>query len=82
MLSDQALRIKTKADATDSTVSGITYTGNTATGMREFGVLIDQVCYADLHQSWNGISPFHRRYIELSRYPRHPWNWCEAFGMY
>ncbi|CAL1709785.1 unnamed protein product [Somion occarium] len=39
---DQALRIKTKADATDSTVSGITYTGNTATGMREFGVLIDQ----------------------------------------
>ncbi|KAI0795738.1 endo-polygalacturonase PG1 [Abortiporus biennis] len=39
---DQALRIKTDASATGSTVSGITYTGNTGTGLRQFGVLIDQ----------------------------------------
>jgi len=39
---DQALRIKTKAAATGSTVSGITYTGNTATGCKRFGVIIDQ----------------------------------------
>ncbi|KAJ3477209.1 hypothetical protein NLI96_g10622 [Meripilus lineatus] len=39
---DQALRIKTKATATDASVSGVTYSGNTAMGMRQFGVLIDQ----------------------------------------
>lgn len=39
---DQALRIKTDATATGSTVSGITYMNNTGTGMRKFGVLIDQ----------------------------------------
>ncbi|TCD65300.1 hypothetical protein EIP91_002825 [Steccherinum ochraceum] len=39
---DQALRIKTDASSTGSSVSGITYSGNTATGMRQFGVLIDQ----------------------------------------
>lgn len=42
--SDQALRIKTKASATGSTVSGITYSGNTATGIKRFGVIVDQVC--------------------------------------
>ncbi len=43
MYSDQALRIKTKASASDSTVTNITYSGNTGTGLRQFGVLIDQV---------------------------------------
>ena len=41
--SDQALRIKTKADAKSSTVTNITYSGNTGTVLRQFGVLIDQV---------------------------------------
>ena len=41
--SDQALRIKTKASSTNSTVTNITYSGNTGTGLRQFGVLIDQV---------------------------------------
>ncbi|RPD61569.1 endo-polygalacturonase PG1 [Lentinus tigrinus ALCF2SS1-7] len=39
---DQALRIKTKASASDSTVTNITYSGNTGTGLRQFGILIDQ----------------------------------------
>ena len=41
--SDQALRIKTKKSATGATVSNITYSGNTGTGLKKFGVLIDQV---------------------------------------
>ncbi|KAK7684462.1 hypothetical protein QCA50_012409 [Cerrena zonata] len=52
---DQALRIKTKSDATDSTVSGITYSGNTATGMRQFGVLIDQSYPDTLGTPGNGV---------------------------
>ncbi|KAL1948382.1 hypothetical protein VTO73DRAFT_12457 [Trametes versicolor] len=39
---DQALRIKTKSAASSSTVTNITYSGNTGTGLRQFGVLIDQ----------------------------------------
>ncbi|TDL24147.1 endo-polygalacturonase [Rickenella mellea] len=39
---DQALRIKTKFNATNSTVTNITYYGNTASSCRSFGVLIDQ----------------------------------------
>ncbi|KDR69429.1 hypothetical protein GALMADRAFT_230660 [Galerina marginata CBS 339.88] len=39
---DQALRIKTKSASTGSTVSNVTYSGNTATGIRKFGVLIDE----------------------------------------
>lgn len=39
---DQALRIKTKSAATGSTVTNITYSGNTATGIKRFGVIIDQ----------------------------------------
>ncbi|CAE6451918.1 unnamed protein product [Rhizoctonia solani] len=39
---DNGLRIKTKAAATGSTVSGITYTGNTVTGCKKYGVIIDQ----------------------------------------
>jgi len=38
----QALRIKTDATATGSTVSNITYSGNTGTGLTKFGVLITQ----------------------------------------
>ncbi|KAK7453279.1 hypothetical protein VKT23_011955 [Stygiomarasmius scandens] len=38
----QCFRIKTDADATESSVSGITYTDNTASGCQEFGVLITQ----------------------------------------
>ena len=42
--SDQALRIKTKAAATDASVTNVTYSGNTATGTKKYGVIIDQVC--------------------------------------
>ncbi|KAH9929063.1 endo-polygalacturonase PG1 [Epithele typhae] len=52
---DQALRIKTKAAASGSTVSGITYSGNTATGMREFGVLIDQSYPSTLGTPGTGV---------------------------
>ncbi|KAK7446987.1 hypothetical protein VKT23_014200 [Stygiomarasmius scandens] len=38
----QCFRIKTDAAASGSTVSGITYTDNTASGCEEFGVLITQ----------------------------------------
>lgn len=40
--SDNGLRIKTKADATDASVTNVTYSGNTGSGLRQFGVLIDQ----------------------------------------
>lgn len=40
--SDQALRIKTDASATGSVVNNVTYSGNTAKGIRRFGVIIDQ----------------------------------------
>ncbi|KAI0703008.1 endo-polygalacturonase PG1 [Cytidiella melzeri] len=39
---DQAIRIKTDSDATSASVTNVTYSGNTATGLRQFGVLIDQ----------------------------------------
>ncbi|KAF9479057.1 polygalacturonase [Pholiota conissans] len=42
LLGDQALRIKTKSASTGSTVKNVTYSGNTATGIRQFGVIIDQ----------------------------------------
>ncbi|KAG6808128.1 hypothetical protein H0H92_005303 [Tricholoma furcatifolium] len=38
----QALRIKTDASATGSSVTNVTYSGNTATGCTDFGILIDQ----------------------------------------
>ncbi|KAH7334254.1 glycoside hydrolase family 28 protein [Rhizoctonia solani] len=38
----QALRIKTDADATSGSVSGVTYSGNNATGCTSYGVIIDQ----------------------------------------
>jgi galacturan 1,4-alpha-galacturonidase len=42
----QALRIKTDATATGASVADITYSGNTATGITKYGVLIDQ-SYSD-----------------------------------
>ncbi|CUA67313.1 polygalacturonase [Rhizoctonia solani] len=39
---DQALRIKTKADATNAAVTNVTFSGNTATGIKKFGVIVDQ----------------------------------------
>ncbi|CAE6470049.1 unnamed protein product [Rhizoctonia solani] len=39
---DNGLRIKTKRDATNAAVSGITFSGNTASGIRKYGVIIDQ----------------------------------------
>ncbi|QRV95771.1 polygalacturonase [Ceratobasidium sp. AG-Ba] len=53
---DQALRIKTKAAATGSSVSDITYSGNTASGIRRFGVIIDQSYPSTLGTPGNGVS--------------------------
>jgi len=40
--SDNGLRIKTDATATGSTVSGVTYTGNTLSTIHKYGILIDE----------------------------------------
>jgi galacturan 1,4-alpha-galacturonidase len=53
---DQALRIKTKKDATNAAVSDITYSGNTGTGMRRFGIIIDQGYPTTLGPPGNGVS--------------------------
>ncbi|CAE6415061.1 unnamed protein product [Rhizoctonia solani] len=53
---DQALRIKTKATATNSTVTNITFSGNTATGCGDFGVIIDQSYSATLGTPGNGVA--------------------------
>lgn len=42
--SANGLRIKTIATATSATVSGVTYSNNTVSGVTNFGILIDQVC--------------------------------------
>ncbi|KAJ7594578.1 polygalacturonase [Mycena floridula] len=52
---DQALRIKMDADATGSSVSGVTYSNNTGTGMRRFGVIIDQSYPATLGTPGTGV---------------------------
>ncbi|KAF8753015.1 Glycosyl hydrolases family 28 [Rhizoctonia solani] len=39
---DQALRIKTKADATNASVTNVVFNGNTATGIKKYGVIVDQ----------------------------------------
>ncbi|KAB5591987.1 hypothetical protein CTheo_4573 [Ceratobasidium theobromae] len=52
---DQGLRIKTKAKATGSTVSGITYTGNTITGCKKYGVIVDQSYPETLGEAGNGV---------------------------
>ncbi|KAJ7085564.1 glycoside hydrolase [Mycena epipterygia] len=50
-----ALRIKTDATATGSTVSNVVYSGNTATGTTGFGVLIDQSYPAVLGTPGTGV---------------------------
>jgi len=52
---DQAVRIKTDASSTDSTVTNITYSGNIGTGLRQFGVLIDQSYPDTLGTPGNGV---------------------------
>ncbi|KAI0318680.1 endo-polygalacturonase PG1 [Amylostereum chailletii] len=52
---DQAIRIKTDASASGSTVTNITYSGNTASGLRQFGVLIDQSYPDTLGTPGNGV---------------------------
>ncbi|KAG9101884.1 hypothetical protein FRC06_002528 [Ceratobasidium sp. 370] len=52
---DQGLRIKTKAAATGSTVSGIIYSGNTATGCKKYGVIIDQSYPSTLGTPGTGV---------------------------
>ncbi|QRW22837.1 polygalacturonase [Rhizoctonia solani] len=39
---DQALRIKTKADASNASVTNVVFNGNTATGIKKYGVIVDQ----------------------------------------
>ncbi|KAF8180802.1 glycoside hydrolase [Mycena galopus ATCC 62051] len=53
--SGNALRIKTDATATGSTVSNVVYSGNKATGTTGFGVLIDQSYPAVLGTPGTGV---------------------------
>lgn len=53
---DQALRIKTNVTATAASVTEVTYSGNTATGIRKFGVLIDQSYPDTLAIAGNGVA--------------------------
>ncbi|ESK93274.1 endo-polygalacturonase [Moniliophthora roreri MCA 2997] len=53
--SDQALRIKTMVNANSASVSGVTFSGNTATGCKRFGVIIDQGYPATLGKPGNGV---------------------------
>uniref|UniRef100_A0A0W0F6Y1 endo-polygalacturonase n=1 Tax=Moniliophthora roreri TaxID=221103 RepID=A0A0W0F6Y1_MONRR len=56
--SDQALRIKTMVNANSASVSGVTFSGNTATGCKRFGVIIDQGYPATLGKPGNGDISF------------------------
>ncbi|KAF8691012.1 Glycosyl hydrolases family 28, partial [Rhizoctonia solani] len=51
----QALRIKTDASATSGSVSGVTYSGNTAKGCTDYGVIIDQSYPATLGTAGAGV---------------------------
>ncbi|KAG8876794.1 hypothetical protein FRB97_003917 [Tulasnella sp. 331] len=53
--SANCLRIKMDADASSSTVSGVTYTGNTCTTITGYGVLIDQSYPATLGTPGSGV---------------------------
>ncbi|THV03485.1 glycoside hydrolase [Dendrothele bispora CBS 962.96] len=53
--SQQCFRIKTKAAATGSKVSGVTYTDNTASGCERWGVLITQSYPASLGAAGTGV---------------------------
>jgi polygalacturonase len=63
--SDQALRIKTKADATSASVSDVTYSGNTATGTKKYGIIIDQSYPETLGTPGTGCSISVRRRINV-----------------
>ena len=57
--SDNALRIKTKAAAaaaTDTSVSSIVYIDNTASGIRKYGVIVDQSYPSTLGTPGGGVS--------------------------
>ncbi|KAI0045656.1 glycoside hydrolase family 28 protein [Auriscalpium vulgare] len=54
--SDQALRIKMDATATNSSVSDITYFGNRGFGLRLFGILIDQSYPDTLSTPGSGVN--------------------------
>ncbi|KAK7046056.1 hypothetical protein VNI00_007051 [Paramarasmius palmivorus] len=54
--SQQAFRIKTDKDATGSSVSGVHYSGNTATGCTNYGVIIDQSYPSTLGKAGNGVT--------------------------
>ena len=53
--SQQALRIKTDAAATNSSVSNVTYVGNTAMGAQDYGVIIDQSYPSTLGTPGSGV---------------------------
>ncbi|KAF8608336.1 endo-polygalacturonase PG2 [Ceratobasidium sp. AG-I] len=53
---DQALRIKTKAAATGSSVTNVVYSGNTATGIKKYGVIVDQSYPSTLGTPGNGVA--------------------------
>ncbi|KAK7027348.1 hypothetical protein VNI00_015311 [Paramarasmius palmivorus] len=52
----QGFRIKTDADATNSSVSSVTYSGNTATGCTDYGVIVDQSYPSTLGTPGNGVT--------------------------
>ncbi|KAK7026802.1 hypothetical protein VNI00_015460 [Paramarasmius palmivorus] len=54
--SQQAFRIKTVKSATNSSVSGVHYSGNTARGCTKYGVIIDQSYPSTLGQPGNGVT--------------------------
>ncbi|KAH7333872.1 endo-polygalacturonase PG2 [Rhizoctonia solani] len=53
---DQALRIKTKADATNAAVTNIVFKGNTATGTKKYGVIVDQGYPTTLGKAGNNVA--------------------------
>nr|ALB05713.1 polygalacturonase 3 [Rhizoctonia solani AG-1 IA] len=53
---DQGLRIKTKADATNAAVTSIVFDGNTATGIRKYGVIVDQGYPTTLGKAGNSVA--------------------------
>jgi len=61
--SAQALRIKTKSDSTSSTVTDITYSGNTASGITGYGVIIDQSYPSTLGTPGTGVALSNVKFI-------------------
>ncbi|CAE7230868.1 unnamed protein product [Rhizoctonia solani] len=53
---DQALRIKTKADATNASVTNVVFNGNTATGIKKYGVIVDQSYPSTLGTPGNNVA--------------------------